>query len=94
MLHNEKGEIIIFGSRNNLEKLPSISPRVGYCKITCTKFVRTLGAYFDSLLNMEEFILKTCRACQFQIYKIARVRKYPSKDTFACLVQGLVFAQT
>ena len=38
---------------------------------------------------MEEYILKKCKACQFQIHKIARIHKYLSKYTCACLIQGL-----
>ena len=39
---------------------------------------------------MEEFIIKKCRACQLQLYKIARIRKYLSNDTCSCIIQGLV----
>ena len=70
--------------------MPSISIRVGDCTITLTRSVRNLGAYFDSRMSMEEFITKKCRACQLQLHKIARIRKYLSNDTCSCIIQGLV----
>ena len=75
-LNEDKTEVIVFGSRKYLEGMPSISIRVGDCTITPTRSVRNLGAYFDSRMNMEEFIIKKCRACQLQLHKIARIRKY------------------
>ena len=60
------------------------------CTITPTRSVRNLGAYFDSRMNMEEFIIKKCRACQLQLHKIARNRKYLSNDTCSCIIQGIL----
>ena len=90
ILYEDKTEVIVFGSRKYLEGMPSISIRVGDCTITLTRSVRNLGAYFDSRMNMEEFIIKKCRACQLQLHKIARIRKYLSNDTCSCIIQGLV----
>ena len=70
--------------------MPSISIRVGDCTITPTRSVHNLGAHFDSQMNMEQFIIKKCRACQLQLHKIARIRKYLSNDTCSCIIQGLV----
>ena len=89
-LNEDKTEVIVFGSRKYLEGMPSISIRVGDCTITPTRSVRNLGAHFDSRMNMEEFIIKKCRACQLQLHKIARIRKYLSNDTCSCIIQGLV----
>ena len=88
-LNEDKTEVIGFGSRKYLEGMPSISIRVGDCTITPTRSVRNLGAHFDSRMNMEEFIIKKCRAYQLQL-KIARICKYLSNDTCFCIIQGLV----
>ena len=72
--------------KNWMSRLPSISIRVGDCTITPTRSVRNLGVYFDSRMNMEEFIIKRCRACQLQLHKIARIRKYLSNDTCSCII--------
>ena len=63
-LNEDKIEVIVFGSRKYLKGMSSISIRVGDCTITPTRSVRNLGAHFDSQMNMEEFIIKKCRACQ------------------------------
>ena len=63
---------------------------MGDCTITPTRSVRNLGAHFESRINMEEFIIKKCRACQLQLHKIARIHKYLSNDTCSCIIQGLV----
>ena len=89
-LSEDKTEVVVFGSRKYLEGMPSISIRVGDCTITPTWSVRNLGAYFDSRMNMEEFVIKKCRACQLQLHKIARLRKYLSNDTCSCIIQCLV----
>ena len=89
-LNEDKTEVIVFGSRKYLEGMPSIFIRVGDCTITPTRYVHNLGAYFDSRMNIEEFIIKKCRACQLQLHKIARIRKYLSNDTCSCIIQGLV----
>ena len=89
-LNEDKIEVIVFGSRKYLEGMPSISIRMGECTITPTRSVHNLGAHFDSRMNMKEFIIKKCRACQLQLHKIARIRTYLSKDTCSCIIQGLV----
>ena len=80
-------EAVIFGSSSNIQLIPV---NIGDCNMTSIRSVRNLGAYFDSLMSMEEFVIKKCRSGQFQIPKINRIRKYLSKDSCICLIQGLV----
>ena len=86
-LNEDKTEV--FGSRKYFEGMPSISIRVGDCTINPTRSVCNLDAHFDSRMNMEECVIKTCRACQLQLHKIARIRKCLSNDTCSCIIQGL-----
>ena len=85
-LNEDKTEVIVVGSRKYLEGMPSISSRMGNCTITPTRSVCNLGAHFDSRMNIEEFIIKKCRACQLQLHKIARIHKYLSNDTCSCII--------
>ena len=61
-LNEDKTKVIFFGSRKYLEGMLSNFIRVGDCTITPTRSVRNLGAYFDSRMNTEKFIIKKCRA--------------------------------
>ena len=73
--------------------MSSVPIRVGDCKITSTNSIYNLGAYFDSLLNMEEFIFKNYRAYQFKTDTLRTICKYLSADTCACLIQGLFLSR-
>ena len=90
MLNDGKTEVIIFGSRHNMQLVPSIDVVVGDCTIKSVCSVRNLGAYFDSQMSMQEFVDNKCKSVQSQIRKIYCIRKYLTKESCISLVQGLV----
>ena len=80
-LNEDKTEVIIFGSRNHMEVIPSICVRVGQCTITPTRTVCNLGAYFDSQVNMEDFIIKSVETVNSRFLKLLEcVNIHPKID--------------
>lgn len=93
MLNDEKTEVILLGSRHHLKQNPSIDITVGNSNITSVHCVRNLGAYFDSIMSMNQFISNKCKSIQNQLRKIYRIRKYLDKHSCISLIQALVVSR-
>ena len=59
-LNDDKTEILIIGTSQQLGKLDNVSIRVGDSDIYPVPIVRNLGSWFDSRLSMATDITKIC----------------------------------
>ena len=66
-LNDSKTEVIVFGSKNNLSKLPAISLSIRDATVSEVSEVRNLGATMDSELKMTSQIAKTCKSAWFYL---------------------------
>ena len=54
---------------------------------------RNLGTWFDSNLNLQEQIHKTCKSGFFHLYNIRRIRKYLSQASARTLVHAFIIVR-
>ena len=92
-LNDGKTELIAFGSKYFIDKLPSFVINVGNQEIEPTSTVRNLGAHFDSKMTMESHVSSICQSAYFQFRNIGRVRKYITQDAAKTLIRALVVSK-
>ena len=89
-LNDNKTEIILIGTRQQLAKVNLNTFSFGDTDISLSSEVRNLGCWFDSQLTMNSHIVKTCKSAFYHLYNIRRIRKYLSYDTTQILVNAYV----
>jgi len=90
-LNAEKTEFLVIGTKRQLEKVNITQLQVAGSSVnTSTTAIKNLGSWFDSNLNMQDHIKKTCRSAFYNIYNIRRIRKYLTRDVTESIVNALV----
>jgi hypothetical protein len=90
-LNSDKTEFIIIVTRRQLDKVKVSTLQVGSSVVDqSSTAVRNLGALFDSQLNMQQHINKTCSSSFYHLYNIRRIRKYLSRDVPESLVHDFI----
>lgn len=89
-LNDSKTEVIVFGSRHNLAKLPKITLSIGEANVSDVSEVRNLGAIMDSSLSMESHIRKACQIAWFHLRKLYQIRKFMDKKSLEILVHAYI----
>ena len=88
--NDDKTELLIIGSSQQLEKLDNITIRVGDPDIHPVPLARNLGCWFDSRLSMASHITQICASSFYYIYNIRRIRKYLSRQSTQILVHAFI----
>ena len=89
-LNSDKTEIIVLSTRPGLQSLSLEPVRVVGTLVQPTPCVKNLGAYFNSTLNMEDFVNKTCMASFFQLRNIRHIRPFLDASTAEKVVHAFV----
>jgi hypothetical protein len=90
-MNESKTEFIIFGSRQQLNKLASRnSLNVSGTTVTTSDSIKYLGVYLDKNLNFKKQITTKCRTASYNLFRIKKVRKYLTEHACNTLVLGLV----
>lgn len=90
MLNDIKTEILIIGSRQQLEKINIESVRIGESLIKPVKSTRNLGAWFDERMSMSVHIGKICSRAFRGLYNIRQIRKFLSVESSKTLVHAFI----
>ena len=91
-MNPDKTEYIVFGSKQQLNKIKSqnimavdkIIPRSG-----CIKY---LGTILDMTLSFEEHITNRCKIASWNLQKLRKLRPYMDNETCKRTVQALVIS--
>ena len=75
-LNDDKTEFMLIGTKQQLSKVNIDCLIVGSIDVALVTVARNLGTWFDSKLNLQEKIHKTCKSGFFHLYNIRRIRKY------------------
>ena len=77
-LNENKTEVMLIGTRQQLSKVKLRMLAVGDTRLSVAVVnkARNLGVWFDSQLNFNVHITKTCSLSFCSLYKIRRIRKY------------------
>ena len=73
MLNDEKTEFIMFGTKQQLSKVPSTSITIGDDSIDSVNQVCNLGYHMDSELRNNIHINKLCQFCYVTLQKIRAI---------------------
>ena len=89
-LNDTKTEFIIFGSKQNLSKITTTCINVGGSDIQCSDVVRSIGAYLDAQLKMEQQVSSVCRSGWYHLYQISKIRKYLTTEQTKSAIHAYV----
>ena len=93
LLNPDKTELIIYGSRQLLSKLPDFQLTLLGKKLIPAQTVKDLGVTFDRNLNFNEHILKTVSSCMSGLGQISRVKYVLKKELLVTVIKSLVFSR-
>jgi len=88
--NDDKTELIIIGTSQQIAKVSINTLRVGAAAITPVSSPRNLGSWLDSKLTMAIHISKTCNSAFYYFYNLRRIRKYLSKDNTETLIHAFI----
>ena len=90
MLNDDKTELMLIGTRQQLQKVNLNDITVGDTVVEAKSVVRNLGSWFDHNLEMSSHISKQCASAFYHLHNISRIRKFLSTDTTKALVHAFV----
>ena len=91
MINDDKTELILIGTRQQLGKINDVcNISVGDYDIYPSSCVRNLGAWFDNKLSMSTHVTKICNAAFYHLHNIRRIKKYLSRDSLQTLIQAFI----
>ena len=91
-MNTEKTEFIIFGHSKQLEKCVTQQINVVGGMIDRSSCICYLGAYLDEKLTLKEHVKRKSTISIRNIYKIKKIRKFPTAQATETLVLGLVIS--
>ena len=89
----DQTEIMLIGTRQQLNKVNLDTLTVGDTSVSTANEARNLGVWFDSQLNFNAHIRKTCSLSFGTLYKIRCIRKYLTFKSAQTLVLALVIGR-
>ena len=92
-LNDDKTEFMLTGTKQQLSKVNIDYLTVGSIDVVPVTVARNLGTWFDSKLNLQEQIHKTCKSGFFHLYNIRRIRKYLSQESARNLVHAFIIGR-
>ena len=90
MLNDDKTELMLIGTRQQLQKVNLNDITVGDTVVEAKSVARNLGSWFDRNLDMSSHISKQCASAFYHLHNISRIRRFLSTDTTKALVHALV----
>ena len=90
-LNDDKTELLIITTREELSKISDISIRVGDQSISPSDDPpRNLGVIFDSTCCLDAHVAKLCRSINFNLYSVGKIRKYLDGPTAEKMINATV----
>ena len=95
-LNDEQTEVVLFGTRQQLEKLGednTFEIKIGSEVIKPTPSARNLGFHMEAQLKSETHITKVCGTAYYTLKNIARVWNLLTPEAAKIIIQGLVISK-
>ena len=90
MINDTKTEVMIIGTKFDLNALQVDGITVGDAKIAPVKELRNLGVIWDNQLLMKRHIAKVCTTAHYQLYRLRMVRSHFSDESMHTLVHAFI----
>ena len=94
-LNEAKTELIWFGPKKSLDKVPEseLALAAGTTVIRPVKSVRDLGVQLDSELNMKAHVSKVASSCFYQLRRLRQIRRLVGQEVTAKLVSAFILSR-
>jgi hypothetical protein len=89
-LNGEKTEVMVICHPRQRHKLRDITIQVGEAEIVPALSARNLGVLYDQHMNMDQQVTAICKATNFHLRNIGRIRKYLTKEATETVIHSLV----
>ena len=89
-MNNSKTEIIIYGTKLQVQKSNIKNIAVGEVNVNCVNSVRDLGVIMENTLGFDTHIKKKCQIASYQLKNLKNIRHYLSQSATVTLIHGLV----
>ena len=89
-LNDSKTEFLIIGTPRQVSKLNINRITVGSTVVKQSMVAKNLGVWFDSQLNMDTHISKSCKAAFYHLYNLRHIRKYLTRTCISTLVHAFI----
>jgi hypothetical protein len=96
MLHNKlkindsKSEFMLVGSKQLLQKVNTVSIKVGDSEVVTSEGVRNLGIWLDKNLSMTDHVSRLCRSCYYNLHNIRAIRKCLSETATHTIIHAFI----
>ena len=91
-MNPNKTEVVLFGSRHQLNKLNDVSIKVLEDRITSNKECKYLGAWLDETMSFRSHVKNRCKAAIANICRIMHIQHFINQETCEILVYSLVIS--
>ena len=81
MLNDDKTELMLIGTRQQLQKVNLNDITAGDTVVEAKSVVRNLRSWFDCNLGMSSHISKQCASVFYHLHNISRILRILSTDT-------------
>ena len=92
-LNEDKTEFFVACAKHHLKYLKDITLRIGDSIITQSETVKLLGVRFDRHLTMSSYVNDVCRAANFHLYKIGKIRNFLTESATIAAVRTLILTR-
>jgi hypothetical protein len=89
-LNDGKTELLIIGSKQQLQKLNPCHVCVGNADVLPVPIACDLGVWLDSNLSMSCQITETCGAAFYWLHNIKRIGKFLSRENLSTVIHAFV----
>ena len=89
-LNDDKTEVLLIGSRQQLSKIALPGVTVGESLIAPATVVRDLGAVFDTHMTMVPHVNALCQSARYHIRNIGKIRRFLDRDSCEKIVHAFV----
>ena len=91
-LNTDKTELLLIGTKQQLQKINMSTLCVGNDLITPSKEIKNLGVWLYPSLTMNTHINKTCSIAFYQLYNLRRIHeKYLLQESVEILIHILIY---
>ena len=92
-LNDDKTEVIVFGTRSQLNKIGEVSIKIGNDTISAVPSVRNLGVHFDKELKWTVHINRLTSNLYHILRKVAHVQHLLNDEATKIIIQALVLSK-
>ena len=92
-MNDDKTELIAVGTRSKLAQTPALCMTISDHSVSFSSSVRNLGVHLDESLSMEVQVNILCRALNFHLRRIGKIRQYLTVESANKLAVSFILSR-